>query len=134
MISIILPVYNTEKYLERCINSIVNQSYNDLEIIIIDDGSTDGSARICDEWREKDSRIKVIHKQNEGVSVARNTGLEISKGDFIFFIDSDDYINNNYLLEKLMSVQKRYQCDIVKYTAIISTDINLNIDHYFNIE
>ncbi len=95
MISVIVPVYNVEKYLDKCIESIVNQTYKDLEIILVDDGSTDSSPKICDEFADKDERIKVIHKQNGGVSSARNIGLEHAKGDFIGFVDSDDYIDSN---------------------------------------
>lgn len=95
LISIIIPVYNVEKYLRRCIDTVVNQTYKILEIILIDDGSTDNSGKICDEYAAKDNRIKVIHKQNGGVSSARNFGLDIAKGDYIGFVDSDDYIDFN---------------------------------------
>ena len=93
LISIIVPVYNTEKYLSKCLDSILNQSYKNLEIILVDDGSKDGSGDICDKYAAVDSRIKVIHKENEGVSKARNTALEIATGDYIGFVDSDDTIN-----------------------------------------
>ena len=93
MISIIIPVYNVENYLRECIDSIVSQSYPHLEIILVDDGSTDNSGLICDEYKTKDSRIVVIHKENGGLSDARNTGMEIAKGDFIGFVDSDDVIH-----------------------------------------
>ncbi|WP_197025162.1 glycosyltransferase family 2 protein [Butyrivibrio proteoclasticus] len=92
MISIIIPIYNAENYLKRCLDSVVSQTYKDLEIILIDDGSTDKSAQICDEYCHSDKRVVVIHKKNEGVVKARNTGLTIAHGDFIGFIDSDDYI------------------------------------------
>lgn len=92
LLSIIVPVYNVERYLRRCLESIINQTYSNLEIILVDDGSTDNSGNICDEFAEKDSRITVIHKKNEGVSVARNIGLDIAKGDYIGLVDSDDYI------------------------------------------
>lgn len=91
-VSIIVPVFNAEKYLEECINSLVNQTYKNLEIIIVDDGSTDGSAAICDMWGNKDSRINVLHKRNEGLSSARNAGLEAVTGDYVAFVDSDDWI------------------------------------------
>lgn len=96
-ISIIVPVYNTEKYLRRCLDSIVVQTYRDWECIIVDDGSTDGSAAICDEYDKKDSRFKVLHKENEGVSAARNVGIDHAEGDFITFVDSDDYLSSEYL-------------------------------------
>lgn len=95
LISIIVPVYNVEKYLKRCVKSIINQTYKNLEIILVDDGSTDKSPLICDEFC--DERIKVIHKENGGLSDARNAGLKICKGAFISFIDSDDYIENDMI-------------------------------------
>ena len=95
MISVIVPVYNVENYLDRCIASIVSQSYKELEIILVDDGSSDSSGSICDEWAKKDNRILVLHQNNAGVSSARNAALRIAKGDFIAFVDSDDYIDKN---------------------------------------
>lgn len=97
MVSIIVPVYNVETYLDECIQSIVSQTYKDWECILIDDGSTDQSGTICDTWIEKDNRIKVIHQSNQGVSVARNTGIIHAKGEFIAFVDSDDWIEKDYL-------------------------------------
>ncbi len=91
-ISVIVPVYNVEKYLDQCIESIVRQTYNDLEIILVDDGSTDGSGKICDIWAEKDERIRVLHKDNGGLSDARNAGLDVCGGEYIAFADSDDRI------------------------------------------
>ncbi len=92
LVSIIVPVYNVKKYLNRCIESLVNQIYRNIEIIIIDDGSTDGSSEICDYYAKLDDRIKVIHKKNDGLSSARNKGIEVSSGEYIGFIDSDDWI------------------------------------------
>ena len=94
LISVILPVYNVQQYLEKCIESVVNQTYKNLEIILIDDGSTDMSGKICDEFAEKDGRIKVIHSKNGGVSAARNIGLDIATGEYIGFVDSDDWIES----------------------------------------
>lgn len=93
LISVIVPVYNVEKYLEKCVQSIINQTYENLEIILVDDGATDNSGKICDEFAKKDSRIKVIHKENGGLSDARNFGLDIATGKYISFIDSDDFVN-----------------------------------------
>ena len=93
LISVVVPVYNVEKYLEKCVESIVNQTYQDLEIILVDDGSPDRCPQMCDEWAKKDSRIKVIHKENGGLSSARNAGIKISSGKYLIFIDSDDYIS-----------------------------------------
>lgn len=97
MISIIIPVYNVEKYLAKCIDSVLSQTFTDWELILIDDGSIDQSGKICDEYASKDNRIKVTHKKNEGVSKARNTGIALAKGEYICFIDSDDWIDPTYL-------------------------------------
>ena len=97
LVSVIVPVYNVETYLEECIKSIVNQTYKNLELILIDDGSTDSSGEQCDSWAEIDNRIKVIHKENGGLSTARNAGLDVAKGEYICFIDSDDFVTENYL-------------------------------------
>ena len=91
-ISVIIPVYKVEKYLDKCVESIVNQTYKNLEIILVDDGSPDNCPAMCDEWAEKDERIRVIHKENGGVSSARNAALEVATGDYIGFVDSDDWI------------------------------------------
>lgn len=98
-IGVIIPVYNVEKYLEQCIKSIINQNFEDMEILLIDDGSTDSSGRICDEYKEKDSRIKVIHKKNGGLSDARNAGIKEAIADYLLFLDSDDYWMDNSLNE-----------------------------------
>lgn len=95
LISVIVPVYNVEKFLSRCLNSILAQTYNNLEVILVDDGSTDNSGKICDDYALKDKRIRVIHKQNGGVSSARNMALSVAKGEYIGFVDSDDYIEND---------------------------------------
>lgn len=95
LISIIVPVYKVEKYLNKCVESIVEQTYKNLEIILVDDGSPDNCPAMCDEWAKKDSRIKVIHKKNGGLSSARNAGLDGCTGDYIYFLDSDDYIADN---------------------------------------
>ena len=96
LISIVVPVYNVEKYLPYCINSIINQKYKNLEIILVDDGSTDDSGKICDEYLKKDDRIKVIHKKNGGLADARNIGIKYAKGEYIGFIDSDDCIHPDF--------------------------------------
>ena len=97
LISVIIPVYNTEKYLRKCIDSFINQTYTNLEIILVDDGSTDLSGKICDEYKKKDSRIIVIHKENGGASDARNVGIEQSTGECITFFDSDDFVDEDYI-------------------------------------
>ena len=92
LISVIVPVYKVENYLDCCVQSIVNQTYSNLEIILIDDGSPDASGAMCDAWAEKDSRIRVIHQENAGGGAARNAGLDAARGERIAFVDSDDYI------------------------------------------
>ena len=95
-ISVIVPVYKAESYLDRCVESIVNQTYKNLEIILVDDGSPDNSPKMCDDWAKKDERIKVIHKKNGGVSSARNAGINEATGEFVQFVDSDDYIDLSF--------------------------------------
>lgn len=107
LISVIVPIYNVEKYLERSIGALINQTYSNLEIILVDDGSKDRSGEICDEFATRDSRIKVIHKENGGSSSARNMGIEAATGDYIGFCDSDDYPEND-LYENLLNVAKEY--------------------------
>lgn len=97
MISIIIPVYNVEKYLPQCLDSILSQTYKDFEVILVDDGSPDNSGKICDEYASKDSRVRVIHQENAGVSVSRNIGIEKAEGEWITFIDSDDFVESDYL-------------------------------------
>lgn len=97
LISVIIPVYNVEKYLKRCLDSVINQTYKNLEIILVDDGSTDDSGKMCDEYAKKDKRIKIVHKKNGGLSSARNCGIEKAKGEFLTFVDSDDEITANYV-------------------------------------
>lgn len=111
LISIIVPVYNVEKYLERCINSITNQTYKNIEIILVDDGSKDNSGKMCDELKQKDTRIKVIHKENGGLSDARNAGLKIASGEYVGFVDSDDYIEND-MFETMYNLTQKYNSDI----------------------
>lgn len=112
LISVIVPVYNVEKYLNECIESIVGQSYKNLEIILVDDGATDNSGVICDEWKEKDNRINVVHKKNAGLGFARNSGLEVATGDYVMFIDSDDYIASD-MIERLYDVAVKTNSDTV---------------------
>ena len=109
-ITIIIPIYNVEKYLNATIESVVNQTYKNLEIILVDDGSPDSCPKICDEWAEKDSRIKVLHKKNGGVSSARNAGLDIATGDYIAFVDGDDYIDPD-MYEVMLSHIIQYDAD-----------------------
>lgn len=113
LISIIVPVYNVEKYLKKCVDSIVNQTYKNLEIILVDDGATDNSGKICDELVELDNRIRVYHKKNGGLSDARNYGVERAAGDYIGFVDSDDYIDAE-MYEKLYEAIKKENVDVAE--------------------
>ncbi len=120
LISVIVPVYNVEDYLEKCVDSIINQTYKNLEIILIDDGSTDSCPSFCDELKKRDKRIKVVHKSNGGLSSARNKGLDIAKGSLISFVDSDDYMEES-MLEELKNNMDKYSSDIAVcdfYTVI----------------
>ena len=114
LVSVVIPIYGVEKYLERCLESVVGQTYPYLEIILVDDGSPDHCPAICDEWAKKDARIKVIHKNNAGLGMARNTGMEQATGVYICFIDSDDYIEKD-ALESAVSVAVRENADVVCY-------------------
>lgn len=112
LISVIIPIYNVESYLRKCLDSVINQTYSNLEIILIDDGSPDNCGSICDEYAEKDSRIMVIHKANAGVGAARNDGLDMVTGDWITFVDSDDWIEPDYC-EHFMQFAAKHQADMV---------------------
>ena len=111
LVSIIIPVYKVEKYLDRCVKSVVDQTYKNLDIILVDDGSPDSCPEICDKWVAKDLRIRVLHKKNGGLSDARNKGMEIALGEYIAFIDSDDWIDGNWI-ETLITEAKRKKCEI----------------------
>ena len=123
LISIIIPVYNVEKYLDKCIDSVVNQTYTNLEIILVNDGSTDNSPEICNVWADKDNRIKVINKENGGLSDARNTGLAAANGVFIAFVDSDDYLVPD-MYEKLINTIYQTESDIAlcKFRYVYETE------------
>lgn len=111
--SIIIPVYNVEKYLNECVESVLNQTYKNIEIILVDDGSTDSSPKICDKYAEKDNRIKVIHKENGGLSSARNAGIMAMTGDYVLFLDSDDFWDNMSFLSNTEKVIKNYAVDVI---------------------
>lgn len=118
VVSIIVPVYNVEAYLPECIDSLLGQTYPHLEVLLIDDGSTDGSGKICDDYAQRDSRVRVVHKPNEGVSVARNTALSIATGYYLMCVDSDDWIELD-TLEKCMAIlEKRPEIDILEFGTI----------------
>ena len=106
MISVIVPVYNVEPYLRECLDSIIGQTYRELEIVLIDDGSTDGSPRICEDYRERDKRIRVFHSENRGLSAARNFGIENASGEWIMFVDSDDFVSPDFCAIPLQTALK----------------------------
>lgn len=112
LITVIVPVYKVEKYLNRCVDSILAQTYTNFECILVDDGSPDNSPVICDEYAKKDNRVRVIHKVNGGVSSARNAGLDVAKGEWVCFVDSDDWVEREYL-EKMERVGGKNNCDLV---------------------
>lgn len=113
IISVIVPVYKVEKYLRNCLNSILNQTFQDWEALLVDDGSPDGSGEICDEYARMDNRFKVVHKKNGGLSSARNTAIPLAKGEYIFFLDSDDFIHEN-ALDTLLVLAENHDADIVQ--------------------
>lgn len=117
LISVIIPVYKVERFLHRCIDSVIHQTYTNWEMILVDDGSPDTSGDICDEYAKKDERIKVIHQKNKGSSGARNAGLDKATGEWIYFLDSDDYIKKN-ALEGMIRYSKEGYYDVVAGTAI----------------
>ena len=121
LVSVIVPVYGVERYLNRCVESIVKQTYRDLEIILVDDGSRDDCPRMCDEWALKDTRIKVIHKPNGGLASARNAGLDVMTGDYVTFVDSDDWVEPNYV-SCLHQWMAEHQADVTMCATEIDYD------------
>lgn len=130
LLSIIVPVYNVKTYIDRCIKSILTQSYRDFELILIDDGSTDGSSLLCDEWALRDKRIVVLHKVNEGVSAARNSGLDVAKGDYITFVDSDDFIASGTYSENMDYLLNHQDVDILQYPYCHYIDENAIMNYH----
>lgn len=130
LISIIVPIFNVEKYIHRCVDSIINQTYKNLEIILVDDGSTDKSGLICDEYKKEDNRIQIIHKKNAGLGFARNSGLDIASGRYVTFIDGDDYIGLTHI-EKMYTLIKETNTDtcMAGYTKVYSDrkDMHINV-------
>ena len=133
LISIIVPIYGVEKYLRRCIDSIIRQTYTNLEIILVDDGSPDDCGRICDEYAKTDSRIKVIHKTNGGLSDARNAGIDLANGEYLLFVDSDDYINTNMISDLYESlIRFSAEVSVCRYQSVRDDeeiDIEQNEDY-----
>ncbi len=127
LVSVIVPVYNVESFFEHCITSILEQTYTNLELILIDDGSTDTSGQMCDEWQKMDSRIIVHHQKNQGLSAARNRGLDLAKGDYICFVDSDDFVTKNYL-ESFVDEIETTNADFVFCDIVSSKLVDASID------
>ncbi len=121
LLSIVIPIYNAEEYLTRCLDSVFAQTEMDIEVILVNDGSTDNSGTLCDEFAQKDSRIKVIHQENQGVSAARNNALAQATGDFIGFVDSDDYVHSN-MFKKMLKTAEETNADIVMCDALTVYD------------
>ena len=117
LITIVVPIYNVEKYLDRCVNSLVNQSYKNLQIILVDDGSPDKCPKMCDNWAKKDSRIEVIHKLNSGLGFSRNEGLKKAKGKYVCFVDSDDYIHETTIMELYLKIEES-KADVCYYGCV----------------
>lgn len=131
LVSIIIPVFRTEKFISRCIDSVKKQTYEQIEIILVDDGSDDSSPQICDRYTLDDSRIKVIHKENGGLSSARNAGIDIAQGEYISFVDSDDYIAED-MIEILMNAIEKYDAELamIKYQEVKSSQPRKQISLY----
>lgn len=119
-VSVIVPIYNVERFLPQCLDSIICQSHTDLDIVLVDDGSTDASARIADDYAARDSRVRTIHKKNEGVSTARNVGIEAAKGEYICFVDGDDYVMPDYV-EYMLDVAVKNNANVALTTRMYST-------------
>lgn len=113
LVSVIVPVYNVERYLRRCLDSVLEQTLRDIEVVVVDDGSPDGSPAICDEYAPRDPRVKVIHKQNGGLGYARNSGIEVAEGEYIAFLDSDDYLEP-HALERLYTLARENDLDVIR--------------------
>lgn len=131
LVSVIIPAYNVEKYLGACIESVILQSYKNLEIIIVDDGSPDTSGKIADSYALKDARIKVIHKENNGVAAARNTGFDLSKGEFVTYIDSDDWVSKDYI-SHLLFLQQIKNADMSMTTEFYTRKNDVQIKEKIN--
>ena len=134
LVSIIIPVYNVEKYLENCIKSACEQTYENIEIILVDDGSTDNSPQICDEWARKDQRIVVVHKKNGGLSSARNAGLDVAKGKYVFFLDGDDTVHPDLLTTSLGYMSSGVDMVVFGYNLVYDDGKNIGVsfpeNHY----
>ena len=132
-ISIIIPVYNVGQYLDKCIKSVINQTYKDIEIICVDDGSTDASSEICDKYGKIDSRIKVIHKTNGGLVSARQAGLKVSRGKYVGFVDGDDWIDKE-MYECMFQIIEKYKVDMVETGVVDSYGESLEKERKYKLD
>ncbi len=130
IISVIIPVYNVEKYLPECLDSVINQTYSSLQIVLVDDGSTDNSGKICDDYAKKDNRITVVHQANQGAGAAKNVGLDLVEGEYLSLIDSDDYIDLDFY-EILVSRIEKHNADVVQ-CLFRNTFVNNSYDRKYN--
>lgn len=130
LVSIIVPVFNVEAYIDRCIKSLVEQKYRELQIILVNDGSKDGSLEICELWAKRDARIQIINQDNSGVSVARNRGLDIAQGEWVCFVDGDDYLSTNMISTMIDSI-KRQNLDMLMCGYTTNNDEALTVKHFF---
>ena len=126
-ISVIIPVYRVERYLDACVSSVLAQTFGDFEIILVDDGSPDGCPALCDAWARKDPRIRVIHRENGGLSAARNTGIEAAKGQFLTFVDSDDLLEPDPL-RRAWEAQRQYSAELVIINLVYVDDDNVPLE------
>ena len=129
LISVIVPVYKAEPYLDKCISSIVNQTYKNLEIILVDDGSPDNCPSMCDFWSERDNRIRVVHQSNEGAGGAKNKGLDVAQGDYIGFVDSDDYIEAHMFEHLLRLMESNHDIGIAECNILQVEDDDAQLDN-----
>ena len=131
--SIIIPIYNVERYLETCVNSILTQTYSDYEVILVDDGSPDRCGELCDHYAESDSRVKVVHKVNGGLSSARNAGLDIAMGEYVIFVDSDDYWDDTMALEHIQKNLAESNADLLVFPAKRFYEDENRFTNFFNL-
>lgn len=136
LISVIIPIYNVEKYLRECVDSVLGQTYSNIEVILVDDGSPDGCPAICDDYAKKDSRVRVVHKPNGGLSDARNAGIEAMNGDYVVFIDSDDYwLNENFLNEVVENnINKNPDCIFIRDVSVYSDETSKVAGHELDLK
>ena len=130
MVSIIVPIYNVEQYISKCIESILAQTYRDFELILVDDGSPDNCGKICDEYAKQDSRVHVIHQENKGVSAARNAGISLAKGEYISFIDGDDYVEKDFFERIITQFTDEVDCVCFGYNSVDDDDNELGTLRY----